>query len=92
MSSTSICCLHNGCVPVFSDVSKTSFNIDAESIRKVITPRTKAIITVALYGLCPDYDPILELCKEHNVRPLASALPSKLLVTFQSAPDLYIHA
>jgi perosamine synthetase len=67
MSSTSICVLHNGCVPVFADVSERSFNIDAESIRKVITPRTKAIITVALYGLCPDYDPIVALCKEHNI-------------------------
>ena len=67
MSSTAICVLHNGCVPVFADVNARSFNIDAESIRKVITPRTKAVITVSLYGLCPDYDPIVELCKEHGI-------------------------
>ena len=53
MSATSICVLHNGCVPVFADVSAETFNIDAEGIRAVITPRTKAIITVALFGASP---------------------------------------
>lgn len=67
MSSTSLAVLNNGSIPVFADVDKYSFNIDAEAIERVITPKTKAIITVALYGLSPDYDRILEVCKKHNL-------------------------
>lgn len=67
MSSTALACLHNGSIPVFADVDKETFNIDPESIRKNITKKTKAIITVALYGLSPDYDEILKICKEHNI-------------------------
>jgi len=67
MSSTSLAVLQNGSIPVFADVDKDTFNIDPESIRKVITPKTKAIITVSLYGLSPDYDPIMQICKEHGI-------------------------
>jgi perosamine synthetase len=67
MSSTSLAVLHNGSIPVFSDVDPHTFNISPAGIKKVITPKTKAIITVALYGLSPDYDAILDICKEHNL-------------------------
>lgn len=67
MSSTSIAVLNNGSIPIFADVDKNTFNIDAVAIERVITPRTKAVITVALYGLSPDYDKIIEVCKKHNL-------------------------
>jgi perosamine synthetase len=67
MSSTSFAVLHNGSIPVFADVDKNTFNISPEAIEKVVTPRTKAIITVALYGLSPDYKEILSICKKHNL-------------------------
>ena len=67
MASTSLCVLHNNCVPVFADVDKRTFNIDPKSIRDKITSKTKAIITVALYGLSPEYDEILKICKEFNL-------------------------
>ncbi|EZH72284.1 spore coat protein [Aquimarina atlantica] len=67
MSSTSLCVLQNGSTPVFADVDKETFNIDPKSIREKITDKTKAIITVALYGLSPEYDEILQICKEHNL-------------------------
>lgn len=67
MSSTSLAVLNNNSIPVFADVDKESFNIDAKSIEKVITSKTKAVITVALYGLSPDYDEILNVCKKHNL-------------------------
>lgn len=67
MSSTSIPVVLCGAIPVFADSDIDTFQISAESIEKCITPKTKAIITVALYGLCPDYDKILELCKKHNI-------------------------
>lgn len=67
MASTSLCVLQNNSVPVFADVDINTFNIDPKSIRDKITPKTKAIITVALYGLSPEYDEILEICKEYNL-------------------------
>ncbi len=67
MSSTSLAVLNNGSIPVFADVDRYSFNIDAAAIERAITPKTKAVITVALYGLSPDYDKILEVCKKHNI-------------------------
>ncbi len=60
MASTSLCCLHAGCTPVFADVCKDSWCIDPESIKRLINERTRAIITVALYGMPPDMDRILE--------------------------------
>ncbi|WP_418637367.1 DegT/DnrJ/EryC1/StrS family aminotransferase [Winogradskyella sp.] len=67
MASTSLCVLQNNSIPVFADVDLNTFNIDPKSIREKITSKTKAIITVSLYGLSPEYDEILEICKEHNI-------------------------
>jgi perosamine synthetase len=67
MSSTSLAVLHNGSIPVFADVDKDTFNIFPEAIERVITSKTKAIITVALYGLSPDYDAISAICKKHHL-------------------------
>ncbi len=67
MSSTSLAVLHNGSIPVFADVDSKTFNIDPSSIKERITQKTKAIITVSLYGLSPDYDEILQICKNNNL-------------------------
>lgn len=67
MSSTSIPVVLCGAIPVFADSDPDTFEISADSIEKVITPKTKAIITVSLYGLAPDYDRILPLCRKHGL-------------------------
>ena len=67
MSSTALSVLHNQSIPVFADVDKNTFNIDPTAVLKSITPRTKAVITVALYGLSPDYDEIKKICQEHHL-------------------------
>ena len=67
MSSTSFAVLQNNSIPVFADVDPATFNISPDAIRKCITAKTKAIITVALYGLSPDYDEILSICKKYNL-------------------------
>lgn len=67
MASTALAVLHNGSIPVFADVDADTFLITAEAIERVVTPRTKAVITVSLYGLSPDYDLIVALCKKHNL-------------------------
>ncbi|BDB54711.1 GDP-perosamine synthase [Flavobacterium ammoniigenes] len=67
MSSTSLCVLQNGSIPIFADVDINTFNIDPKSIRENITEKTKAIITVSLYGLSPEYDEIIQICEEYNL-------------------------
>jgi perosamine synthetase len=67
MSSTSIAILQNRSIPVFADVDKETFNIDPTSIKKNITTKTKGILTVALYGLPPDYDEIIKISKKHGL-------------------------
>ncbi|NLV46497.1 MAG: DegT/DnrJ/EryC1/StrS family aminotransferase [Candidatus Hydrogenedentes bacterium] len=56
-----------GAVPRFADVNRDDHCISLESIEKLITPRTKAIMPVHLYGNVADMDPILELAKAHNL-------------------------
>jgi len=67
MSSTTLCVLQANATPVFADVDPDTFQISAKSIEERITPKTKAIIPVALYGLAPDFDAIKAVAKKHNL-------------------------
>lgn len=62
------CIVLVGAVPVFADVDRDSQNITAESIRNVLTPRTKAIIVVHLAGWPCDMDSIIELAAQHHLK------------------------
>ncbi|MEW5896122.1 MAG: DegT/DnrJ/EryC1/StrS family aminotransferase [Nanoarchaeota archaeon] len=66
-AATSLCVLHQGAVPVFADIDEKTFNIDPKSIEQRITPLTKAIIPVHLYGLMADMDAIMEIARKHNL-------------------------
>ena len=65
--STANVVMHQNAVPIFADISPDTFNIDPEDVKRKITPRTKAIIPVSLYGLAADFDPLMELAKKHNL-------------------------
>ena len=67
MASTSMAVLQAGAAPVFADVDERTFLLSAAEIEKRITPRTKAVIPVSLYGLMPDMDAILELARRHGL-------------------------
>jgi dTDP-4-amino-4,6-dideoxygalactose transaminase len=56
-----------GATPVFVDIDKDTFNIDAKAIEDKITPKTKAIIPVHLYGQPADMDVIMEIAKKYNL-------------------------
>lgn len=56
-----------GLVPVLVDVDADTFNIDIKEIEKAITPKTKAIIPVHLFGQCADMEPIIALAKKNNL-------------------------
>jgi perosamine synthetase len=59
--------LHCNAVPVIVDVDPATRTIDVNAIREHVTTRTRAIIPVSICGLSPDYDPIMEIAKEHNL-------------------------
>ncbi|MCP4052213.1 MAG: DegT/DnrJ/EryC1/StrS family aminotransferase [Mesoflavibacter sp.] len=53
--------------PVLVDVDPDNFNIDIEAIKKAITPKTKAIVPVHLFGQCANMEAIMQIAKEHNL-------------------------
>ncbi len=57
-----------GAKPVFVDINPDTFNIDPDKIEAAITPRTKAIIPVHLYGQPCEMDKIMDIAKRHNLR------------------------
>jgi perosamine synthetase len=67
MASTAFCVLHAGATPVFADVHPDTWTIDPRCVAQRITPRTKAVIPVALYGLAPELDELMALARAHNL-------------------------
>jgi dTDP-4-amino-4,6-dideoxygalactose transaminase len=66
--ATILAILQNGLKPVLVEPDIRTYNIDPNKIAEKITNKTKAIIVVHLYGKCCDMDPILDLCKKHNLK------------------------
>ena len=62
------CVVMRGATPVMADVDRDSQNVTADTIRAVLSPRTRAIITVHHAGWPCDMDPILELAREHRLK------------------------
>jgi len=56
-----------GLTPVLVDVNPDDFNIDIAAIEKAITPKTKAIVPVHLFGQCANMDAVMALAKKHNL-------------------------
>lgn len=67
MSATAFAVLQTNATPVFADVEEDTFQISFDSIQKAVTPKTKAIITVALYGLGPEMMKISEFAKAKKI-------------------------
>ncbi|HID22501.1 MAG TPA: DegT/DnrJ/EryC1/StrS family aminotransferase, partial [Planctomycetaceae bacterium] len=65
--STAIVVVQCGAVPVFADIDPDTFTIDPADIARKITPWTRAIIPVSVYGLPPDFDAIMALADKHGL-------------------------
>jgi UDP-2-acetamido-2-deoxy-ribo-hexuluronate aminotransferase len=65
-----------GAKPVFVDIDETTYNIDPAKIEAVITPRTKAIIPVSLYGQSADMDEIMAIAAKHNLKVIVDGAQS----------------
>jgi dTDP-4-amino-4,6-dideoxygalactose transaminase len=65
--ATSWAISYAGAKPVFVDVDDTTFNLDPKLMEKAITPRTKAVMPVHLYGQPFDVDAVREICRRHKL-------------------------
>lgn len=65
-----------GAKPVYVDVSPVTYNLDPSLLEAAITPRTKAIIPVSLYGQCADFDRINEIAAKYRIHVIEDAAQS----------------
>src|SRR5277367_5812104 len=71
--ATGGCVARVGAKPVFADVCPVSFNLDVEDAARRITPRTRAIIPVHLFGQSADMDRVMDLARRHDLLVIEDA-------------------
>jgi dTDP-4-amino-4,6-dideoxygalactose transaminase len=71
--ATAGCVARTGARPVFVDVDPVSYNLDPYQIENKITPRTRAVLVVHLFGQCADMSPIWNVAERHNLPVLEDA-------------------
>lgn len=62
-----------GALPVFVDIDPRTYNIDVTKLDAALTPKTKAVVPVHLFGQCADMDPILDLCRQRDLKVVEDA-------------------
>jgi perosamine synthetase len=61
------CAIYEGATPVFADIDPRTYNLDPAAVEAAITPRTKAIVAVDIFGYPAEYDELLALCERHGL-------------------------
>jgi dTDP-4-amino-4,6-dideoxygalactose transaminase len=64
---------HLGAKVVFCDIDLETFNLDVEQLASLVTPKTRAILPVHLFGMAADMEPISSFAKQHNLRVVEDA-------------------
>ncbi len=67
---------NNGATPVFVDVDPRTYNLDAHRLEAAITPRTKAVVAVSLFGQCCDLPSLKAICDKHQLYLIEDAAQS----------------
>ena len=67
MAATAFVVIQCGAVPVFVDSDPATFGMDPTDVERKITEYTRAVIPVSIFGMAPDFDPILALAKRHRL-------------------------
>ena len=83
--ATSNVILQNNLKPVFVDVDKDYYEIDPKKIEEKITPKTRAIMPVHLFGQPCDMDPILRIAKKHNLKVIEDSCET-MFVKYKGEP------
>ena len=73
MSASATAALFYGGIPIFADVDRGRFTLDPASVEACITPRTRAIIVVHLFGYPADMDAIMAIAKKHSLKVIEDA-------------------
>lgn len=67
------CVRYCGAVPVFADIDPRTYNLDPDSVRKLITPKTKAVVAVDFTGQAVKLDELRAICREHGLTLIEDA-------------------
>jgi perosamine synthetase len=76
MSASATAILFYGGIPVFADIDPDTFNITAATIEPLITPRTKAIMVVHIFGQTAEMEAIIALARKHNLKVMEDGAQS----------------
>ena len=68
MAATATCILHWNGIPVFADIDRETFNIDAASVERCITPRTRAVLAVDIFGQSANMTALRSVCNRHGLK------------------------
>jgi perosamine synthetase len=61
------CAIYEGATPVFADIDPHTYNLDPAAVEAAITPRTKALVAVDIFGYPAEYDRLIALCERHGI-------------------------
>jgi perosamine synthetase len=61
------CAIYEGATPVFADIDPHTFNLDPAAVEAAITPRTKALVAVDIFGYPAEYDELMAICEKHGI-------------------------
>jgi perosamine synthetase len=67
------CAIYEGATPVFADIDPHTYNLDPDAVAAAITPRTKAIVAVDIFGYPAEYDRLLPLCEDNGIAMIEDA-------------------
>ncbi len=67
------CAIYEGATPVFADIDAHTYNLDPAAVEAAITPKTKAIVAVDIFGYPAEYDALLALCELHGLALIEDA-------------------